>query len=559
MTKEEAVGSLFSKYRTIKDPLISQLLSSIPETFSDASNKILSLGFNNTINSNNIVKNRAELAKFVIQYHTNSDSMTSKVQNNIKLLYEPTTQLLVSMHQPNLFPYGGVFKKILLLEALKNVIEKGSFGNRFINLFVIVDHDFMDEVWVRKSELPSIDHSLGVLDLRMPVDKKARWLMIKNFPLPSRVNLENWKAQIITWIKKSLVSHTSEFSDKSSILNNFEEFWMDVEYSYSKAKSYSDFNSFLMSSIINKSWNYGTLFVRLSDISSAFENGFKYLILNHEKYLETLGNLESIFKLNNIETGVGTSTLLHAPLWLHCQCGSKAPTKIYKNQDQILSLQGECKSCYKHLHVSIGNNNDLDLSAEILRDLSPRAIPILLLLSRELGITCYASGTAGMKYIIFGSALFNKLSIDMPVILVWPSKDIYHGIGQSRALKSIGVAMNTNINIHLASLKQSNFEYENKIKSLLKEDKNRRKGDKFSRNQIYQNFHYLKKEQDKVTHLLNAAVKVKNIMDLTPGFIDYAVNFGIKNIELQWHQNLLKQNNLSAPLFLDPKRKNIVK
>ena len=550
MTKE-TIRTLFGKYENIRNPIVSQLISSIPESFSTAIDKTISLTSKNTIISNNILKNRSELAKFVTQYHTHSDSITLKIQNNIKLLNEPRTQILASIHQPNLFPYGGVFKKIVLLEALKNIIEKYNVGKKFINLYIIVDHDFIDEIWVRIAQLPSIHHSLGILSLRMPVDKTTKWLMIKNHPLPSRVTLENWKGEIISWIKKLSTYPTSEITDKSAALNNFEEFWREVEYSYSKAKSYSDFNSFLMSSIVNKIWNYGTLFVRLSDISSVFGDGFKYLILNHEKYSETLRNTESIFKLNNINTGVSPSIYSYSPLWVHCQCRSKAPTKIHKNQNQRISLEGTCKSCHKDLHLHVeNNNNDIDLPEEVLQNLSPRAIPILLLLSRCLGITCYASGTAGMNYIIFGSTLFHKLSVNLPLILIWPSRDIYHGIGQSQALKSIGLK-DSNINSHIILLKQKNIEYEARIRSLLKEQQQHRPDVNIQQAKQLSEFHYVKEEQRKIRNLIKVTEKVKNALDLRPCFIDYAVNFGIRNIEIQWYNNLLKINNLAPPLILD--------
>ena len=38
-----------------------------------------------------------------------------------------------------------------------------------------------------------------------------------------------------------------------------------------------------------------------------------------------------------------------------------------------------------------------------------------------------------------------------------------------------------------------------------------------------------------------------------PCFIDYAVNFGIKNSEIQWRQNLLENDNLAMSLLMNKK------
>ncbi len=555
---EQIIKSLFSKDDSFNNTAISELIKrlSIPSSFSIAINRLITSDYwsNNTIvskNNNFILQNRIKLQKFIIRYHLEAETMTANVLNNINLLNEPNTQLLVSIHQPNLFPYGGIFKKIILLEALKNTIEKSNEEKKFINLFIIVDHDFMDEYWVRNAELPSVYHSLGILTLRMPVDKSKRWLMIKNMPLPTRTILEDWKQQISSWLIKNSSMYLSSKVDKMSVLNNFEDFWKEVEYSYSNAKSYSDLNSFLMSSIINKMWNYGTLFVRFSDLSPVFEDGIKYLILNYEKYSEILRKSESMFKFNGIDMGISPSVYENAPLWLHCKCGSKASTKIYKNQNEKIFLEGKCKSCKKDLHLDIGTKNDIALSSDILQNLSLRAIPSLLLYSRDLGINCYASGVAGIKYIIFGSRLFEELSINMPLIMIWPSRDVYYGIGQKEALKTLRLAKYSDINTYLELLKQKNLEYEKKIQPLLDEQQGRLKVNESIPQQLRQDFSNLKEEQRKIRQQIKVTEKVKNTTDLRPCFIDYAVNFGIKNIGIQWYDSLIKENNLVTPLLLN--------
>ena len=70
--------------------------------------------------------------------------MTVGVTNKLRLLTDPKTQIFVSIHQPNLFAYGGVFKKIVLLQTLMRAVEERKPPNKFVNLFLIVDHDFMD-------------------------------------------------------------------------------------------------------------------------------------------------------------------------------------------------------------------------------------------------------------------------------------------------------------------------------------------------------------------------------------------------------------------------------
>lgn len=561
---QDIFQNIFSKYESVNNSDLSELISSIPKDFSSASDKILSSFFlsnNITANENNytqnnninsILKNRIKLKYFINKFHSEAGTINPNIQDSIELLKNPSTEIFVSIHQPNLFSYSGVFKKIVLLEALKNIIQNKISSKKIINLFLIVDHDFMDEIWVRVAQIPSVNHTSGILEIRLPVDNSKRWQLICNTPLFSRTILDKWQKEINSWIKNSSSSLTPVF-DKSLFLNNFEQFWEEVECSYSKAKSYADFNTFLMSLIVNKIWNYETLFVRLSEISSIFEDGFKFLISNYNRYSQALRKNEIIFSDQGIETGVSSNSYLNSPLWLHCKCGSKASTKLRRNQQGLSILTGSCMSCKKDLEVSLGNNNnnnDLNFSNDTIENLSPRAIPILLLLVRELGMNCYASGIAGITYITVGTTVFRELSIDLPLVLVWPSKDIYYGIGQTEALKTINLSNEDDINQYLNLLNEKNFEFENKIKPFLEEKERKKNNQEEISPQINHYIYNLKEEQRNIRQKIKLTEKVKNAIHIKPCFIDYAVNFGIKNTERQWYTNLLKNDNLATPIHM---------
>ena len=336
------------------------------------------------------------------------------------------------------------------------------------------------------------------------------------------------------------------------MLDNFEQFWREVELSYSNAKSYSDFNSFLISRIVNKVWNYDTLFVRLTDLSAAFEDGFRYLMDNFRGYSDSIRKAESMFLRHNIDTRVSSNTYLNAPLWLHCECGSKASVKIQRRnglkQKEETMLKGTCLSCKKNLQINISAETKAK-EVTVSHQLSPRAIPILLLLTRDLGIECYASGTGGVDYMVVGSLVFNKLSINMPLVLLWPSRDDYYGIGQSEALQSIQLTQKSDILPYLESLKQKEAEYMNKIEPIIQERTDRIKAG-MPIDVLLSELFRLKQDQRKIRQLIKVASKVKNAVDMSPCFVDYVVNFGMAETEVQWREHLSKNDNLAAPIHM---------
>ncbi|HEY6588322.1 MAG TPA: hypothetical protein VIY98_08515, partial [Nitrososphaeraceae archaeon] len=68
--------------------------------------------------------------------------------------------------------------------------------------------------------------------------------------------------------------------------------------------------------------------------------------------------------------------------------------------------------------------------------------------------------------------------------------------------------------------------------------------------QINHYFYNLKEEQRNIRQKIKLTEKVKNAIHIKPCFIDYAVNFGIKNTERQWYTNLLKNDNLATPIHM---------
>lgn len=159
--------------------------------------------------TNYIWNNRQILANIASKFHEEAGTLTPQVTKCMQKLRDRTSQIFVTTHQPNLFAYGGIFKKTLLLNCLKNtILDRLKDNIRIINMFVVVDHDFMDENWIRVAQLPSIRYKYGIFELRFPVNNFRRWSMVCKMPPPERRQLDYWKIQIMSWIRKSSLFDT---------------------------------------------------------------------------------------------------------------------------------------------------------------------------------------------------------------------------------------------------------------------------------------------------------------------------------------------------------------
>ena len=541
---DSKLSAIFSRYLNSSDSDISRFVQSIPSKFEDA---VDILNKNPLPETDEFVgSNRELLKKVVTNFHTKAGTLNEKTRNQIDSLTNKRSKIIVGIHQPNLFAFSGVFKKIVLLETLANRSIRNN--DTIVPLFLIVDHDFMDDKWMHVAKLPSIRNTTGVLDLRYPINDSKRWKISSMTESPTRSLVNYWENQIYNWIKNNKDLSKSEVK---SLYERFKEFWSIVEEAFLLSDNYSEFNSIIMSKIVNNFWNYKTLFVNLSDLSQVFQRGYNFLLSENERYLNSLEKSESYFREHGIYTGVSANLNKHSPLWLHCDCGSKASSKISREDNGEILLIGKCISCKKNLSLSIGKNGKISIPEDKIEMVSPRAIPILLLLSRELAISGYISGIGGsIGYTIVGKRVFDELQIKLPPMMLWAGADVFTGIAQreaSRYLEENGIS---NMTEFFIQINQKNDELRKKIEPLI-----------LKRNEIYENkaqlqdllsdLFYYKQEQRKVKDIIKNVQKSKNALKLRSCIIDYAVNIGIERVEHEWSHKLVENNDLTKPVVLN--------
>jgi Bacillithiol biosynthesis BshC len=541
---DSKLSAIFSRYLNSADSDISRFVQSIPSKFDEAVN-VLSKHPVPAIDEF-VGSNRELLRKVITDFHTKAGTLNEKTINQINSLSYKNLKIIVGIHQPNLFAFSGVFKKIVLLESLANHSKRENYT--FVPLFLIVDHDFMDDKWMHIAKLPSIRSSTGVLDLRYPINDSKRWKISRMTDSPTRSLINHWENQIYNWIKNNKDLSKTEVK---ALYDRFQKFWNIVEEAFLLSDTYSEFNSIIMSKIVNNIWGYKTLFVNLSDLSRVFQRGYNFLLSENDSYLKSLEKSETYFRDHGIFTGVSANLNKHSPLWLHCDCGSKASSKISTKENGEIVLIGKCISCKKNLTLSVGTNWKVSIPENKINMVSPRAIPILLLLSRELAISGYVSGTGGsIGYTIVGKRVFDELQIRLPVMMLWAGNDVYTGIAQREASKYLEENGISNMSDFFIEIAHKNDELRKKIEPLI-----------LRRNEIYKNkdqlesllnnLFYYKQEQRKIKDIIKNVQKSKNALKLKSCIIDYAVNMGIEHIEQEWSHKLVENNDLVKPVLLN--------
>ncbi|MGA8405243.1 MAG: hypothetical protein WB664_10545, partial [Nitrososphaeraceae archaeon] len=87
MNTHQEIGNIFSDYQRLKDPIISEFISSIPTNMSEAASTVLK----SFSSENTMVKNRAVLKKKMKQFHLEANTLTKVISEAIDLADQKET------------------------------------------------------------------------------------------------------------------------------------------------------------------------------------------------------------------------------------------------------------------------------------------------------------------------------------------------------------------------------------------------------------------------------------------------------------------------------------
>ena len=514
-------------------------------------------------------KRRVDLSGCVEKFHRDCGTLTPEVRRRLNDLRDRDCMVVMSAHQPNLFAYSGVMRKATLISVLAKELEK-RLKVPVVNFFGLADQDFTDDRWVKSSLLPAVLRRDGLLSIHVKLPEK---LLLNRVPKPSQSLLDDWKMQIESWLDDAVgsverLSKTCGLSTLNShrdvLQGNFASFWRIVEDCYGRSKSYSDFNAFVMSKIVNEVWGYDTLFSRFFECQHFFADEIDFLLSRYPDYSRFLEEAHWLLSGKGISSGVSAGESRLIPFWYHCDCGSKV--RLFSAQrDGSLFGYGDCEGCGRHYELNFGSVERPDVSGVASR-ISLRAISWILAFSKGLGFSCYVGGVGGTWYLMEVKYVADRLGISLPPIPVWRPRDRYIGIGQleaslklKRLCSDLGVsnlfdAVNA-LKSFIAEAQTCLDNLETSKNIVLKKLWDHPEDEKM--NKEVKRFSLSQTEVKRSSHLsviyrkLKVLENVQVVLDLMPSIIDYAVNVGLKETSDQWVRYLNENGSLSSDVHVE--------
>ena len=448
---------------------------------------------------------RTKLGTQMGAFHKKAGTYSDKIKKSIEDLSNPETLIIEVAHQPNIFPYSGFLKKIVLGHVIADKIrERAEFP--VVELFGIVDQDFANPKWFRNTYLPDINAKDGILVLSAPVSRKSMDAMY-TIEKPSIELVNKWKSGLETWLINNarILNRLSRDAhgeiqldrDEMSIFRSrLKKLFELIDECAKTSHSLTEFNSFFISKLVNSIWNYPMVFYEYHATQQYFRDDYEFLIKKFEKDHQQF----QIYYNNIVSEGISLNFKEPekncAPFWFHCDCGAKVTVKVSYNQTKgaILSEQ-ECPKCKKESAV-------IDKLEDNMNNISPRAGSRPIIVSRGIQPSIFVSGLDAAGFELISRGVANDLNINLPPYVIWHVKDKYTGIAQAVADLTIRKT---------------------------------------------------KKESNKMNDKKELAVlnRCENALKVLPSIIDYLINFGFVETRDLWTNHLIKEGDLSVDLNIE--------
>lgn len=320
-------------------------------------------------------------------------------------------------HQPNIFPYLGVVAQFLFLHSTaENMIEK--YETEPVELFLIVDYDVAEENRFRTVHYPDATRTSCLFNMstKIPADFMSRPMYLT--PKPTGEDLERW----IDWMVSS-TRHDIDFLRKKGLMlkdyNAFSQNLHELEElfwkAHSNAHSSSEFNTFLLSELVNGLWELPIAFARESRLRRSIPK-----IRNADSFESVLKAEEEV--VSCLQTyGLSLKYKVHksrAPFWYLCrQCSSRVPLSFGENQNR---LEGVCDSCHVNYEFNI---EELNRPSQTCHRFIPNVLLDDLLDIEELGICGGSSYSGGAEHILVSNGVAKRVGLSPFPQCVWRPRD----------------------------------------------------------------------------------------------------------------------------------------
>jgi hypothetical protein len=469
---------------------------------------------------------RKAFAEYVAAFHNDAQ---------IPLRVDHEGIVLMSAHQPNLFPYSGVVRKAVLVHAVAEQLRK-ELSCPVTELFCFADQDFAEERWFREAQLPSVRSRNGTLSLYLSIAQTYKNKIMRAVPKPDNKEVEKIKSEIQRWTiesRDSITKHCKHLGLQAPDIDlSTHDVFEVIDRASERSTNAADFNAFFFAYLIQEC-GYETAFARFSQCQHVFKDEIAFMLEHFDQYAKLI-----------VESQENPAIKTPTPIWYHCPCNGKADVEVVRSPDQ--KLVATCRACNTTVEFTGGILPALE---QMLPNVSLRAESMLIAFG-GIGITFYVGGKGGAEYLSRASRIAEELGMQFPVVSIWRPRDVYGGVGQLDAILELlrvrseyelmrnGVTcdaaiIDNELDLILADIDEAISALDN-LKRAIATRKAAGVKEQIAFVVNMQNNLKTRFERNKIARDHSIVTHTKNTVGMMPSIIDHAINIGMRSTATQW-------------------------
>jgi len=423
--------------------------------------------------------------------------------------------VLESGHQPNFFPYSGIWKKAFLLSWFQKQLDEK--GKNAIAYFGFADQNLSTAKILTKNHIPSWNKK-GTEEIGFNIAEKDRFFPFFYIEKPTR---ERWEKEIdkISGIYSGNKPVPDAVLEKQHIDNIITILWDCYEHS----QNFAELNSTIFAKICYEILGIENIrFYTFSDLchEKVFIDESKEVLLRQDAYNRIFNHTiaEKNLDLRAVTPG-------RVPFWYLCECLGKVDVSVTEPG----VWYGVCPVCRKEFHLDVGTTYERLDSVYARMDFS--AVSRNIVFAQGMGTSLFLAGSGGSSsYGLISDNISQELGFHLPLRLSWTSRDYYFGRFHKLAVQEL---MKT-FKLEFPDIPDGSFT--KKIATRIS-DTDTTILEAQERNESKNT---LKKLENNKNNLMNVLLSAKHLFQGTPSFIDLLATLDGQVIVHDWGKAMEK-------------------
>jgi hypothetical protein len=426
--------------------------------------------------------------------------------------YLSESVVIDSGHQPNFFPYPGLWKKAFLLGKIQKTLS--DTGVNTIAFFGFADQNLSTAKILSKNQIPYWNKK-GSENIGFRIEEKEHF---KSFCTIQKPHRDRWIKEInkIEEIYRQDVN--KKITDQSAKKNTIDDIIKILWESYEIAHTFSELNSIIFAKICYEILGIDSIrFYSFSDLNreKIFLDESKEIILQQDAFNNIFNSTIAKKKIK-----LRTVTLDRIPFWYQCGCGGKLDLIV--SQPGIWT--GLCPICKKESHLDIGTN--LERLDAFYSHMDFSAVARNIVFASGMGSSLFISGSGGaLSYGTISDEISKELGFYRSLRLSWISRDYYIGRFHALAIREL---MKT-YHLELSEILDGSFK--EKISSHISEADIKIKNAK----KRYDTEKTIKNLENTRFNLVNLTMSASHLFQINPSLIDLLENINAHTIVNNWN------------------------